>query len=395
MTGAEVSDLKRALCAEIDILAPEIVSVSRFLHEHPETAFQEYLAHDHLTRFAADHGLSVTPHAYGLETAFLARAGVSGEAPAAAICVEYDALPGMGHGCGHNIIAAAGLGAAAVLAGKAGGMGGRLIVVGTPAEEGGAGKAILAEHGAFDHAGIAVMVHPACRDARGMDTLANRQFHATFIGKEAHASGAPWEGRNALDAAVLGYMAVAALRQHLPPGDQAHGIFVKGGDRPNIVPRETVMHWYIRSKTSAALETLRGRITACLEAGAQGAGCEVSFSFSEHSYHEMIENQPLLDAFIRNAALVGREYPETAPDAAIRASTDMGNVSVRVPSIHPLIGIRGASVPLHSPEFAEAAASPEGDRAAIDGAKILAMTVADFWGSAGLRREIAEAFHAS
>ena len=297
---------------------------------------------------------------------------------------EYDALPGIGHACGHNVIAAAGLGAALATAPLARGGLGRVVVLGTPAEEGGGGKIELARRGAFDGIDAAMMVHPADADLSNMDCVAIQQLEVTFSGEAAHAAAAPHRGRNALDAAVLGYLNVAALRQHIRPTERIHGIFTRAGDKPNIVPDHAAALWYVRSDTIETLQPLKQRVLACLEAGAAAAGCSCDHAWDNHPYADMRDNGPIGAAYAANAARLGRVV--TAPDQAHRVvgSTDMGNVSYLAPSIHPMIKVAPEGVPIHTPEFARYAGSEEADRAVLDGAKAMAMTVVDLWADAAV-----------
>jgi amidohydrolase len=329
-------------------------------------------------------GLRVERGAFGLPTAFRAEAG-DGDGPRVAVLCEYDALPEIGHACGHNVIAAAGLGAGLAAAAVADATGGRVVILGTPAEEGGGGKIAMIQQGAFDGVDAALMIHPADHDLLWMSSIAVQQLLVEYEGRAAHAAAAPWEGRNALDAAVLGYMNVAALRQHIKPTERVHGIFTKAGDKPNIVPKSAATHWFIRSPTMATLEPLKARVFTCLEAGAAAAGCTVTHEWDTRPYADIRNNTAMLAAFAANAARVARA--PTAPDdsTTVVGSTDMGNVSYVVPSIHPLIQVAPAGVPIHSPEFATYAGGDGGDRAVLDGAKVLAMTVVDLWCDAGLR----------
>jgi amidohydrolase len=389
--NADIATLKEAVCAEVDRLAPQLVQASRAIHAHPELNFAEHFAHDLLTDLLDQAGLTPVRHAYGVDTGFEARVGTVG-ADVAVLC-EYDALPGIGHGCGHNIIATAGLGAGLAAATVAARAGGRLRILGTPAEEGGGGKIAMARNGAFQGLDAAMMVHPADADLLRMDTIALQFLDVYFHGKAAHAAAAPHEGRNALDAAVLSYMNVAALRQHILPTERIHGIFTKGGDRANIVPAETAMSWIVRSPTIASLQPLKERVMACLEAGASACGCSLSAEWHGVTYADMIDNGPMVASYVLNAARLGRTVadPRTTGRPVV-GSTDMGNVSYLVPSIHPMIQVAPAGVPIHTQEFAHWAATTEGDRAVIDGAKTLAMTVIDLWCQPGLMPSVHEAF---
>jgi amidohydrolase len=301
-----------------------------------------------------------------------------------AVVCEYDALPGIGHACGHNVIAAAGLGAGLAAAALADELGGRVLVVGSPAEEGGGGKVPLIDGGTFAHAAAALMVHPADADLDAMDVVALHQVHVTYHGEAAHAAAAPHHGRNALDAAVLGYVNVAALRQHIDPRERVHGIITDGGDKPNIVPAFARAEWIVRSTTVARLEVLKQRVLTCLQAGADAAGCEMRLEWIDPVYADMIDSEPLVERYRANAATLGRTVRAPSPSARVVGSTDMGNVSYAVPSIHPMIQVAPPGVPIHTPAFAGFAGGAEGDRAVLDGAKALAFTVADLWLDDGL-----------
>jgi amidohydrolase len=388
---ADVETLKDRVCAEVDRLAPDLLEASHEIHAHPELNFEEVFAHDLLTAFVERVGLPVDRHAYGVGTAFEARAGSTG-ADVAVLC-EYDALPGIGHACGHNVIATAGLGAGLAAAAIAGEVGGRVRIMGTPAEEGGGGKIAMARNGAFQGLDAAMMVHPADADLILMSAIAVQELEVTYAGRAAHAAAAPHEGRNALDAAVLGYLNVAALRQHILPSERVHGIVVKGGDKPNIVPAEAATAWMVRSPTIASLQPLKERVLACLEASAAATGCTCTSTWAKHTYADMVDNGPMVDAYVANAARVGRTVQDPrAIGKAVVGSTDMGNVSYLVPSIHPMIKVAPDGVPIHTPDFARWARAEEGDRAVIDGAKAMAMTVVDLWCSADLRDAAAAEF---
>ena len=375
-----MDDAKQQLCAEVERRAERLVAASHDIWEHPELNFEERYAHELLTGILEEEGLEVERSAYDVETAFVARAG--SDVPTVAVLCEYDALPEIGHACGHNIIATAGLGAGLAAAALADTLGGRVVVLGTPAEEGGGGKVFLAERGALEGVDVAMMVHPAGMDLIRMDVIAIHQLHIDYHGAAAHAAAFPHKGRNALDAAVLGYNAVAALRQHILPGERIHGIFTHGGDKPNIVPKYAQAHWYVRSPTLRSLEDLKPRVLACLEAGAAAAGCTCEVQWDDPAYADMLDNGPLGAAYAANAATTGRHLVDPADvGAPVVGSTDMGNVSYVVPAIHPMIAVAPPEISIHTPEFATHARGEAGDRAVIDGAKAMAMTIADLWTS--------------
>src|SRR3954470_11549519 len=270
------------MCERIDALADTLLELSHDIHAHPELSFEEHHAHDVLTAALERDGIDVTRSSHGLDTAFDARVGTEG--PEIAICCEYDALPGIGHACGHNIIATAGLGAGLAAAALAEEAGGRVRILGTPAEEGGAGKVYMADEGAFDGGDAAMMVHPASADLLYMGAIAAATYDVEWFGEAAHAAAQPWRGRNALDAAALGYVNVSALRQHIEPWERIHGVFREGGDKPNIVPEHTVMEWMGRSPTIESLEPLQTRVEAAWEAGASATGCRCEHRVLHHVY---------------------------------------------------------------------------------------------------------------
>lgn len=388
MEAAEAKDIVRA---EIDRLTPSLLELSHSIHAHPELNFDEHHAHEALTGVLADNDIDVERGAYDMPTAFDARVGAA-EGPTVAVLCEYDALPVIGHACGHNIIGSAGLGAGMAVAKVAEALGGRVAILGTPAEEGGGGKEFMIRRGAFDDIDLAMMVHPADRDLRTMHTIAIQQVNVTYDGEAAHAAAAPHRGRNALDAAVLGYNAVAALRQHIRPDERIHGIFTEAGDKPNIVPSRAAAEWYVRSGKMSSLETLKERVLRCLQGGADASGCEMHAQWVDPPFYDMIDNHPLLDLYVKNAMDVGRHPLPEHEGAMVVGSTDMGNVSYAVPSIHPMIKAAPEGTAIHTPEFEVFAGGEEGDRAVIDGALTMALTLVDCLASADTRSEIREAF---
>lgn len=373
---ADAAAVQRAHDA-IERQRARLIEVSHRIFDHPELCFEERAAHDVLCDVLEDEGFAVTRHAHGLDTAFVAEAGTDG--PCVAVLCEYDALPGVGHACGHNVIAAAGLGAGLAAAELADDLGGRIRVIGTPAEEGGGGKVLLLRAGAFDGVCAALMVHPADHDLPTMDAIAIQRLAVTYVGEASHAAAAPWDGRNALDAAVLGYVNVAALRQHIHPDERIHGIFTEAGEQANVVPRRAAASWYVRSPSVAGLAALKERVLTCLRAGAEAAGCDMHHEWLEPAYDDLVEDGWLLERWTVHSTALGRPPQDPTVVGAVVGSTDMGNVSHAVPSIHPMIAVAPPGVAIHTPEFARHARGPAGDVAAIDGAKALAGVVLDRW----------------
>lgn len=389
----DLATLKARLKGEVEARADLLLSASHQIHARPETNYEEHFAHGLLADLVEADGLMVERGAYGLDTAFVARAGERG--PTVAVLCEYDALPGIGHACGHNIIAAAGLGAGLAAAALADEAGGRVVLLGTPAEEGGGGKILMAQRGAFEGVDAAMMVHPADADLTRMDAIAVQELTATYRGQAAHAAAFPHLGRNALDAAVLGYLGVSALRQHMLPDERVHGVFRDGGDKPNIVPSRAVTDWMVRSRTLATLDPLKARVAACLDAGAASAGCEVTLEWKPVAYADMLDNLVMVSLFVANAAGTGRTVTAPGDGAAVVGSTDMGNVSYLVPAIHPMVAAAPPGVSIHTPEFAECASSRRGDEALVDGAVAMAWTVADLWLGEGVLEAVRSEFAAT
>ena len=391
MTKIDIAKIKQQVCLDIDNRAADLISISHEIHAHPELNYEEKFAHDRLTQYIADSKIKVDRGAFELETAFdVSVRGGSG--PTVAVLCEYDALPGIGHACGHNIIAAAGLGAGVALSAVAEVCGGNLRLMGTPAEEGGGGKIEMARKGAFNNLDAAMMIHPSDQDLARMNAIAIQQLFVRYQGLAAHAAVSPDKGKNALDAAVLGYMNVAAMRQHIRPTERMHGIFTKAGEKPNIVPREAEMDWYVRSDTIETLQPLKARIAKCLEAGAMAADCTVSFDWQKNTYADLVDNLPLLTSYVLNSAQMGRDLTTDFLPGTGGGSTDMGNLSYLVPSIHPMLQVAPRGVSLHSAQFAEFTASKEADKAVLDGAKIMAMTAIDMWLSDTLSSQVQVAF---
>ena len=380
-----------AIAAFVDEHAAELLAVSREIHAHPELAFKEERASALLTDTAQRFGLKAQRGAYGLATAFEGRFGADG--PNVAVLAEYDALPGIGHACGHNLIATAALGAALALHSVKGQLAGTVTFLGTPAEEKGGGKEVMARAGAFDAVDAAMMMHPSGINLATMPCICVAEVQAVYHGRAAHASAMPQRGVNALDGLLLAYQAISNLRQHIQYTERIHGIVTEGGQAPNIVPERAAGEFYVRAKNEEDLARLKPRVQACFEAGARGAGCKLELNWAAVDYLDLNTNWPLAKRFQGHAEGLGREFfPVDKLEPGANGSTDMGNVSHRVPSIHPMLASAPRNVVIHNAEFAQWAASEMGDRAALDGAKALAMTAADYLADAALRDEAAQAF---
>jgi len=374
--------LKKDAAAAVDAMRDELLALSHAIHGEPELALQEFKAAARLTAAVEAHGLGVQREAFGLKTAYAAEFGAD-KGPTVAILSEYDALPGVGHACGHNIIATAGLGAALALSKLNGRLPGRVRYLGTPAEERYGGKELMAREGAFDGADAAMMIHPSNIDLITMPCIAICDVEAVFHGRAAHASAVPYRGLNALDAVVTAYQSIAQLRQHIKNDQRIHGIITEGGLAPNIVPERAACRFYVRAVDVHELLQLKARVQACFEAGALATGCRVETRWGESDYLDLKTNWPMAQAYERNATALGRRFfPLKDLPPGYAGSTDMGNVSHRLPSIHPCLGVAPLNVIIHNAEFARHAVSEQGDQAVIDGAKSLAMTALDLMGDA-------------
>lgn len=369
-------DPKQIARSAIEEHDQELKALSRWMYENPETAFKEHQSSARLVRFLADNGFEVEYPAYGLDTAFAARSGSDG--PEVIICAEYDALPGVGHACGHNIIATSALGAGVGLRSLTETLGFRLTILGTPAEELYGGKIDLLNAGAFKGAAMSMMVHPAPLDVVDPVVISVVHLDVRYYGKESHASAYPWAGVNALDAFVQAYVNISTLRQQLEPTDKVHGIITNGGEAANIIPGFTSSTWYVRAPDQTRLDALLPRIMACFEAAAQATGCRLEVEHVGHPYQDLDSNPMLVELYSANSAALGRKMTRGSDlPPNITGSTDMGNVSKVVPSLHPMIGIDSLPAVNHQPEFAAHTITEAGEKAIIDGALGMAWTVID------------------
>jgi amidohydrolase len=382
-------DTKAAARERLDQYRPTLLDLSHRIHANPELGFKEEKASRWLADALEEAGFAVERGAFDLPTAFVARAG---DGPLhIAICAEYDCLPGIGHACGHNIIAAAGAGAGMLAAPLAKEAGLTISVIGTPAEEGGGGKIILLERGAFDGVHAAMMVHPAPTDVAEPPVIAVRHFDVHYTGKEAHASSYPEQGINAADALTVAQTAIGLLRQHIRPTDRIHGIVTKGGEAPNIVPAHTSAKYYVRARTLSDLKEICDKVDRCFEAGALATGCELQIVDVEAPYAEMRHDSEIAAVYQRNAEVLGRKFRDFGPQLQRWAgSTDMGNISLAMPAIHPMIGINSLPASNHQPEFTEHCATETADQAVLDGALAMAWTALDLASEDGLRDRLLE-----
>ncbi len=390
-----LESLKKDVVSAVDSMRDELLALSHAIHGEPELSLEEFKASKRLADAVAGHGIAVSREAFGLKTAYAAEFGKQG-GPVIAILSEYDALPGIGHACGHNIIASSGYGAAIALSKLGGALPGMVRYLGTPAEEAHGGKELMARLGAFDHTDAAMMVHPSNMNLMTMPCIAVADVTAIFHGRAAHASAMPYRGLNALDAVVSAYQAIAQLRQHIKNSERIHGIITEGGMAPNIVPERAACRYFVRANDADELAPLKARVQACFEAGALATGCRLELNWSPVDYLDLKTNWPMAEAFERNAHALGRDFfPVKDIPQGFAGSTDMGNVSHRVASIHPMLAVAPAGVIIHHPEFARWAVSDKGDAAVIDGAKAMALTALEVMSDAGLMNNVRADFEAT
>jgi len=383
--------LKQRVIADVDRRRDELIELSLRLHANPEVAFQEEKAAAWLSGYLEANGFTVERGICQIPTAFRAAYG-AGE-PRVALLAEYDALPGVGHGCGHNIIGtastAAGLAARAIVEET----GGTVLVIGTPAEEAAGGKVYMAARGAFEGLTCAMLAHPGNRDVAISYALACLELDVEFHGKASHAAARPEAGVNALDAMVAAFVNIGLLRQQLRDSARVHGIITDGGQAVNVIPHHTAASLLIRAEDDQYLdEMLKAKVLACFQAAAEATGCRLEHRWGEESrYQAMNSNRALAEAYKANIESLGRKVME-AESRRSMGSTDMGNVSAIVPAIHPTIAVAPPDVPIHTVEFREIAASEAGHRGLLDSAKALAMTAVDVFADGDLRRRVREEF---
>lgn len=352
----------------------DLLELSHAIHGEPELAFAEYRSCAKTQALVADYGFEMTAAVGGLDTAF--RASYGSGALVVGICAEYDALPDLGHACGHNIIAASAVGTALALADVADELGLTVVLVGTPAEESGGGKVLLLEAGVFDDIAVAVMLHPGPVDIAAARSLALSEVDVTYAGRESHAAVAPYLGLNAGDALTVAQVAIGLLRQQLAPGQMVHGIVTDGGQATNVIPARTGLRYTMRAADSAALRELEDRMAGCFLAGAVATGCDHEVAETAPAYAELTPDRWLAGVFREEMERVGRQPVPAEVEAALPlGSTDMGNVTQVVPGIHPVVGVDAGGASIHQPAFAAAAAGPSADKAVVEGAIMLARTV--------------------
>ncbi|MEV7604021.1 M20 family metallopeptidase [Paenarthrobacter sp. NPDC089322] len=362
----------------VSVQQASLVELSETLHANPELGWEEHRAAGWTGDYLEARGFEVERSYLGFPTAI--RAVFGSGSRRVGLMAEYDALPGLGHACGHNIITAISCGAAVALAAFANERDLTVEVYGTPAEEGGGGKIELLKKGAFQGLDLAMMAHPSPVDSAEARPFAVAHNHVEYTGKSAHAAAYPEQGVNANDAFIVAQVALGLLRQQLPPGTRVHGIQTRGGEAPNAIPEKTEGRWYVRAESLAQLGKLEERVQRCFEAGALASGCELSITPESEPYSEFRTEQRALDLYVKHAQSLGRDFNAPPEQATMnRASTDMGNVSQLVPAIHPYIGLGCFPAANHQPEFAAHCVGDAANQAIHDGAASLALTALDFF----------------
>jgi len=370
----DIEKLKTSGIDEVDAHRYQLSELSLKIHSNPELGFHEIKAVAWLTQYLEENGFSIEQGICELPTAF--RGSYGQGRLAIAILAEYDALPKLGHACGHNLIAASAVGAGIASKLAIDQFGGSILIIGTPSEELYGGKIIMTERGAFDNMDIAMMVHPGAHDTATTQALACQALEVEFFGKAAHTAARPEAGINALEALLQSFTAINSLRQHIKDKARIHGIITDGGEAANVVPAHSAASFLVRAEDNIYLNELKRKVINCFIGAATASGARLEYSWGETSYAPLRNNLALAQLFRQNMQSLGREVKLSDPSIAF-GSTDMGNVSQLVPSIHPIVAIAPAEVVAHSPQFASAAASEAGSRGLLDAAKALAMTVAD------------------
>ena len=374
-TGGADSALRERIAERIAEVTEPLIALSTSLHDDPELGWQEHRSSASVADVLTAHGFAVERPYLGFETALRATFGTG--AFTVGFLAEYDALPGLGHACGHNLIAAMSVGGAIGLAAVADELGLTVEVIGTPAEEGGGGKIELLDRGAFTELDFALMAHPAPVDVAEARPFAVAHWHVEYTGRAAHAAAYPERGVNANDAFLVAQTAIGLLRQQLPPSVRVHGVMTNGGEAPNAIPERTEGRWYVRAETTEELLAVEQRVADCFEAGALASGATLTITPESRRYAEMRTDEAALERYRANASALGRSFDVDPAEATMnRASTDMGNVSQVVDAIHPYIGV-GGTASNHQPAFADSCVGPLADKALIDGATALAWTAAD------------------
>ncbi len=385
----EIEKLKLKMKASVESQRQQLIQLSLNIHDNPELGFEEKKASTWLASYLENSGFHVERGIAGLATAFRATYGHGSSR--IALLAEYDALPKIGHGCGHNIIGVSAVGAAVASKSIIDQLGGSIVVMGTPGEEGLGGKIDMVKAEAFKEIDVAMIVHPNTRNMPTEEALACSTLEVEFFGRPAHAAGQPHRGINALDAMILAFTSINSLRQHIRGDARIHGIITDGGEAPNIVPAHSAAVFLVRALDYDYLAELKDKVLNCFTGASIASGARLEYRWRDRTYAPMKNNMTLAGLFRQNLESLGRQVEAFDPHFGL-GSTDMGNVSQVVPSIHATIAIAPPEVLIHTPEFAAAAASQAGHKGLLDAARAMAMTVADIFQS-GTIDKIRQEFH--
>lgn len=385
-----MEDIKQQIMQEVDALADELYALSKKLYDNPEIAFEERQSCETLSSYLETQGFDVERGVGDVETAFYAKLPGQTARPKLAFLAEYDALPKIGHGCGHNLIAATSIGAGLALSRHLDGIDGSMVIVGTPAEEGGGGKVMLIDAGVFDDVDAAVMFHPSSRNMVGSDSLGRIKFEVEFFGKTSHAAGNPSEGINALDAMIAFFSSIGLLRQQLRDEARVHGVIKHGGEVPNVIPDYTSTQFYVRALDLEYLDEVYEKVCNCAKGAALATGTEIKITQYPLRYEPRKRSDELEKICRHYMEEFGLDIEE--PEPGRMGSTDLGNLSQRLPAIHPYLSIMDKDISGHSIGMAEATLTPRGQKAMLDAAKMLALTAYDYLSSAEIQTKVAEEF---
>lgn len=385
----DIEKLKASVIGEIDARRHQLSELSLKIHSNPELGFHETKAAAWLSQYLEENGFSIERGICELATAF--RGSYGQGKPAIAILAEYDALPGLGHACGHNLIAACAAGAGVASKPAIDRFGGSILIIGTPGEEVHGGKIVMANKGAFNDVDIAMMAHPGVYNAATSQALACQALDVEFFGKAAHAAARPEAGINALEAMLNSFIAINSLRQHIKDKARIHGIITDGGEAANVVPEHTAGTFLVRAEDDTYLDELKQKVINCFIGAATASGARLEYKWGDRRYAPLRNNLTLARLFQQNMESLGHRVELYRPSNAF-GSTDMGNVSQLVPSIHPTVAIAPTEVVIHSPQFALAAASETGINGLLDAAKALAMTVVDLLANPEIVIKVKEEF---
>ena len=368
--------IKNKFKKELESIHKSLIEVSDWMYENPELGFEEYKTSEYLVNFIESFNGKVAYPTGGLDTAFEVTYG--NEGPLVVLCVEYDALPEIGHACGHNVIATASIGAGLAIKDLADELGIRVKLLGTPAEEGGGGKIILLENGNFEDAVCSMMIHPGVENVVNPTFTTIQQYKVEFFGKDAHAAGAPEQGINALDAQIQLFVNASTYRQQMVSTNRMHGVITNGGFKPNIIPSYTSSEWYLRALNEDDLLKIESDFKNFVNAAAMSTKCDVKIESPDYRYTEIDNNKVMYELYKENSLSVDRKMilqSEAARPGL--GSTDMGNVSLAMPSIHPMLSIDSGDAVNHQPEYAAATLTPGGHKAIYDGAYAMGATIID------------------